>query len=51
MLRVLAVLSLLLLILCLEIFPIYANDLWMHLLLGGDLLHDGVPRQEVYSVL
>ncbi len=37
------------LVVLLHVFPVYANDLWMHLLLGRDLLEAGLPHQEVYS--
>jgi hypothetical protein len=37
------------LILILEIFPLFANDLWMHLRLGQDILASGIPRVETYS--
>lgn len=37
------------LILAVQIFPLYANDVWMHLLLGRDILLEGIPHQENYS--
>jgi hypothetical protein len=37
------------LIVVLEIFPLYANDVWMHLLMGRDILQDGIPHREIYS--
>ena len=49
MLRRLPILALLLFVFCLQMFPIYANDLWMHLLLGRDILDSGVPHHEMYS--
>jgi len=49
MLRRFPALALVILIVCLQVFAIYANDLWMHLLLGRDILAEGVPHQEVYS--
>ena len=49
MLRRLPTLALLLFVVCLQVFPLYANDLWMHLLMGRDILDSGVPHHEVYS--
>ena len=47
--RRLALLALGALIIVLEIFPLYANDVWMHLLMGRDILQDGIPHREIYS--
>jgi len=49
MARRLPYLALAVLILVLEIFPLFANDLWMHLRLGQDILAAGVPKVETYS--
>ncbi len=49
MTRRLPLLALAALVVVLHVFPIYANDLWMHLLLGQDILHHGIPHQEIYS--
>ena len=49
MTRRLPLLALGALVVVLHVFPISANDLWMHLLLGQDILHDGIPHQEIYS--
>jgi hypothetical protein len=45
----LALLGLAALAVVLQVFPLSANDLWMHLLLGKDILGGGIPHQEVYS--
>jgi len=37
------------LVVVLHVFPLSANDLWMHLLLGQEILHTGIPYQEIYS--
>ena len=49
MIRRLPLLALGALVVVLHVFPISANDLWMHLLLGQDILRDGIPQQEIYS--
>lgn len=49
MLRRLPALALVLLVAALETFRLYANDVWMHLLLGRDILRTGIPHREVYS--
>jgi len=47
--RRLPLLALAALVVVLHVFPLSANDLWMHLLLGQEILHTGIPYQEIYS--
>lgn len=49
MIRRLPLMALGVLVVVLHVFPLSANDLWMHLLLGQDILHSGIPHQEIYS--
>jgi hypothetical protein len=49
LIRRLPLLALGALVVVLHVFPLSANDLWMHLLLGQEILHTGIPHQEAYS--